>query len=269
MALVLARRPPAFSVSNGWHRGNNDTARSGNAAFAAADGNRSPDTLLTLAFHGEHPPVYDGIAQSGATDAFTVAAVACCSIAAALAPGTRWRSKWRAERRVTRRRLPFSRAAASYCCWSISGRSCKPIGPSWPKKSTANFFIAHRTALTAKTLSNALRHADLAQVSVKRIARFDLWAVTCRQTHRDERLASLLTAIFSSWKAAVRLPQLGAPRESPRLSRVSRNVAHLLCRRRSSPDRNFLEIVIDNPQSLLPHPSSPKACHPRAPAPAA
>ncbi len=33
------------------------------------------DMLLMLAFHGEHRPVYDGIAQSEATDALTVAGV--------------------------------------------------------------------------------------------------------------------------------------------------------------------------------------------------
>ncbi len=36
---------------------------------------RSRDPLLTLAFHGEHRPVYDAIAQAGAPDTFTVACV--------------------------------------------------------------------------------------------------------------------------------------------------------------------------------------------------
>ena len=67
-----------------------------------------------------------------------------------------------------------------------------------PALARGNFFAAHRTGFTARTLSSALRQAGFAQVSVKRIARFGLWAVACRQARSDDRLASLLTAVSPS-----------------------------------------------------------------------
>jgi len=88
-----------------------------------------------------------------------------------------------------------------------------------PELARGNLFMAHRTGFTARTRSNARRHAGFAQVHVKRIARLGLWAVAGRQVQSDERLASLSTAVFPSEK----LPLASTARFRPALEDSTRS----------------------------------------------
>ena len=108
------------------------------------------DTLLTLAFHGEHRPVYDAIAQSGATDAFTVAGGRMLLDRGCVG------SRHARGLEVARREAGDEKAlAVQPGCRQLLllVDPWEELQTSWSfvaeKMHSQSFFIAHRTVLTA------------------------------------------------------------------------------------------------------------------------